>query len=137
MIHNHLLNNVARELEDHEGFADRPYLDTVGVWTFGHGLTYITEDESLMVMRYRLETEYIPQLRVLFPMLDDLTPNRQEVLLNMTYNLGIRGVAGFKRMIQAIGVLDFKQASIEMLDSKWAVQVGQRAIDLADKMRAG
>jgi len=40
-------------------------------------------------------------------------------------------------MIVAITEHDYKQASIEMLDSKWARQVGKRAERLSDMMESG
>jgi len=137
MIHEHLIDNTVYELQDHEGFKDKPYQDTRGVWTFGHGLTYITKQESLMIMRHRIKVEYLPQLRCLIPFFDKLTPNRQEVLLNMTYNLGIGGLAGFKKMITALVDGDYAKASKEMLDSNWSRQVGQRSKDLAERMERG
>lgn len=67
-----------------------------------------------------------------------------DVLLNMTFNLGKKGLKGFKKMWKAIGVNDYKTASFEMLkntsktgvvtSTKWARQVGDRAIRLADRM---
>jgi hypothetical protein len=39
-------------------------------------------------------------------------------------------------MIQAVKNKDYGEASEQMLDSKWANQVGQRAIDLAFMMRS-
>jgi lysozyme len=137
MMHEHLVKNVLFTLEDHEGFKDKPYRDSVGVLTFGHGLTYITRGESLMVAKSRLVTEYLPRLRMIFPDLDSLSPARQEVLLNMMYNLGPNRLATFKKMIASVKAKDFDKACFEMLNSKWADQVGKRAVDLAEKMRRG
>ncbi len=56
------------------------------------------------------------------------------ILLNMTFNLGEKGISDFKDMWAAIEVGDWKTASDEMRDSKWAKQVGNRAVRLADRM---
>jgi len=57
--------------------------------------------------------------------------------MNMLFNLGYTRFLGFKKMLHAIEVRDFNHAANEMLDSKWAGQVGQRAIELAQIMRSG
>lgn len=56
------------------------------------------------------------------------------VLLNMAYNLGEEGLLGFTDMWDAIEVGDWQRASAEMKDSKWAKDVGNRAVRLADRM---
>ena len=58
------------------------------------------------------------------------------ILLNMTFNLGEKGISRFKGMWAAIEVGDWKTASDEMKASKWAKQVGNRAVRLADRMAA-
>lgn len=125
------------DLQGHEGFRARPYKDTVGVLTFGHGLTYLTETESRLVVRHRIIHECIPSLLRQFPKFDSLTFGRQTVLVNMMYNLGRGRFNGFVKMIKAIRASDYPLASREMLDSKWSRQVGERAESLASMMEAG
>jgi lysozyme len=67
----------------------------------------------------------------------DLNDARQNALIDMMYNLGPSRFIGFKKMIAAIYDEDFNAASNEMLDSKWAKQVGRRAFRLARIMRTG
>lgn len=57
-----------------------------------------------------------------------------DILQNMTFNLGKKGIADFTDMWKAIEVGDWKTASTEMRDSKWAKDVGNRAVRLADRM---
>ena len=66
-----------------------------------------------------------------------LDPCRRRVVCNMLFNLGLGGALNFRRMWEAILAGDFDRAAAEMLDSKWARQVGQRARRLADQMRRG
>ena len=68
---------------------------------------------------------------------NDLNDARQEVLANMCFNLGLAGLRKFQRMIAALERQDWLDASREMLDSKWATQVGDRAIRLSNAMRVG
>lgn len=67
----------------------------------------------------------------------DLADPRQNVLIEMVFNLGYPRFSTFQKMIKAITVKDYDKAATEMLSSKWAVQVGRRANHLADQMRLG
>jgi lysozyme len=124
---------LIERIEKNEGFRPKPYQCSEGVWTFGHGLTYITESESRYILKKR-----VSELRhALKHSLSGLTPNRQNVIIEMAYNLGVRGLFGFKYMWSAIYQRDYERAAQEMLNSKWAVQVGKRAERLAEEMRRG
>lgn len=67
-------------------------------------------------------------------LLDDA---RLDVLINMCFNLGIYRLLGFKKMLAALERRDYIQASIEMMDSRWAKQVGGRAVELSVQMQTG
>ena len=58
----------------------------------------------------------------------------QEVLVNMMFNMGRGRLGGFKKFIAAINESDWNKASIEMMDSRCATQVGNRAIRLRDRV---
>ena len=62
---------------------------------------------------------------------------RQSVLLNMCFNLGIKGLLEFKNTLAFIDAGDWERAANGMLASKWAKQVGKRAIELSELMRKG
>ena len=112
--------------------------DTIkGHPTIGYGLCLDTrgipqEDAELLTTRYLVELER--SLRVERPEFRNLSMTRQAVILDMAYNLGISGVLMFKKMWAEIGRAYFRAAADEMLDSKWAKQVGDRADRLASIM---
>lgn len=121
------------QIERDEGFREKPYKCTSDVWTFGHGFTYLTIEESRAVLKIRIES-----LRsILHQSINDLSPARQDVIVNMAFNLGVTGLFKFKRMWTALYQKDYNWAASEMLDSKWAKQVKGRAVRLADTMRRG
>lgn len=127
-------------LEKHEGYRDKAYQDTEGVWTIGYGtnLQELRIDEFLA--RKWLMEDLVEAIRGAkrFPEYRDLnTQARREVFVEMVYNMGPSRVAGFKNMLSAIRRNDWADAADEMLDSKWARQVGQRARTLADLMKRG
>ena len=66
-----------------------------------------------------------------------LDDNRQRVVANMCFNLGQPRFSGFKKFIHAMQVSDWERAAEEMMDSKWATQVGDRAKRLRDRMLKG
>jgi lysozyme len=55
----------------------------------------------------------------------------------MAFNLGSAKLCAFHRMIEALSEGDFDEAATQMLNSRWAEQVGHRAIKLAQMMRYG
>lgn len=131
------------QLKIDEGCRLTAYQDTVGVWTIGYGHTggvkkgdKITQKEAEeLLLEDTLEAARdASTLPVGF---DGLNAVRQAVLINMTFNLGLTRVLNFKRFLSAVQVRDFDTAALEMLDSKWAGQVGQRAIRLAKLMKKG
>ena len=66
-----------------------------------------------------------------------LTEPRRGVLVNMAYNLGLGGLKTFRMMLAAAERGDWGAAAAEMMDSRWARQVGPRAERLAKQMENG
>ncbi len=134
------LQRLALDLKDHEGCRLKAYRDSLGILTIGYGLNLeewtITQEmaERLLFDKIRVA---IDDAKALCPLFDDLGDIRQEVLANMAYNLGRSRLKGFKLMFKAIEEANYTWAAEEMMDSKWAVQVGPRATELAQRMRLG
>tara|TARA_R100001594_G_C3946896_1_gene242059 strand:- start:16 stop:468 length:453 start_codon:yes stop_codon:yes gene_type:complete len=133
------LKELGDQLAEDEGFRSKPYKCTEGVWTFGHGFTWITEEESLVLLRggtlkgraYELEQ----RVSDAFDWYDEMPPKIKDVVLNMCFNLGIRGFSKFKKAIQNMKDRKWEASADEMLDSLWARQVGNRAKRLANIVR--
>lgn len=66
-----------------------------------------------------------------------LTANRKAVLICMGFQLGVRGLAGFKATLAAIGRSAYSTAAQNMLASLWAKQTPARVKRMADLMRSG
>ena len=137
------MTRLARLLERHEGKRKRPYTDTVGKLTVGIGrnLTDVpcSEDEIQLMFRNDMARAAKACAR-LFPTWATLSPVRRAVLQDMMFNLGATRLRRFKKMRRALRGLDFQEAAVQMLDSRWADQVGkkphQRAWRLARMMRS-
>lgn len=131
--------NVIEKLKEHEGWRATPYRDSVGRLTVGYGFNLDAIEMPKPVGELWLSIlvhEHEQELRK-FHWYNNLDPNRQDVLLNLHYNLGHDRFMGFKRMIRALENEKYDEAAEEMLDSKWAGQVGKRATELASIMREG
>lgn len=127
-------------LEQHEGLRLKPYTDTVGKLTIGVGRNLddvgISTDEAM----YLLDSDIDRVTKALdksMPWWTSLSENRQLVLANMCFNLGIVRLLLFKDTIAAIEGGDYIEAAKEMLDSRWAIQTKDRATELAQMMKDG
>lgn len=131
---------LTEQLKRHEGFRAKPYKCTAGKLTIGYGTNLevleVSKTTALMLLEEDVNKSYV-QLIERFPFVSRLSPARQNVLINMTYNLGLIGVSNFRRMWDALRAKNYDAAANEMLDSKWYIQVGTRATELAQQMREG
>ena len=138
---NRLKALVKTQLIKHEGVVLQPYYCPSGKLTIGIGRNLetkgISRTEALFLLDNDInECEAILQEK-LKHVYDHLSFRRKAVLINMCFNLGFYGLLAFKNMMEALIDQDYEKASAEMLDSKWADQVGNRALELAEIMREG
>lgn len=134
------MTSLENQLIDHEGLELKPYQCTADKLTIGVGRNIedrgITEDEARYLLKNDIkivEDELLEKK----PVVARLDAVRQRVLVDMGFNLGIPTLLKFQNMWLAIEQEDFVQASIEMMDSRWARQVGQRSHRLSEAMRVG
>lgn len=127
-------------LVQHESYKQFPYVDTAGHLTIGIGRNLKDRGISINEALYLLDEDaqyFTSKLTNTLKFWGDLNEARQVVLVDMCFNLGLQGLLGFKDMMLAIEAEDYDRAANEMLQSKWATQVGERAICLAGIMRHG
>lgn len=149
---------LRNQLKVDEGCVLHVYKDSMGYETIGYGRCLDTKGLSKAECDYlkinssdyfeTLKTRGITQIEADYLLSNDIDDFSEElhnrigwfdrlpetakiVLINMAFNLGIGGLMDFRKTLLAIKYGDYKQASIEMLDSSWSKQVGQRAIRLS------
>lgn len=133
---------LIKQLSIDEGRRKRIYLDTAAPpkWTGGVGRNLtdrgFSDDEIDLMLANDIKLAD-KDARALVPGFDRLDDVRQEVLVNMAFNLGYNRLAGFKKFLAAVNSSRFDEAAAEMQDSAWFRQVGQRAVRLRDAMRTG
>lgn len=57
------------------------------------------------------------------------------ILINMSFNMGVKGLLGFRNTLQFISQKNYEQAARNMTQSLWYRQVKGRAIELVERMR--
>ena len=131
------IDALKKQLVLHEGMKLTPYRCTADKLTIGVGRNLddmgITEKEA----EFMLDTDILrccDDLDRNMSWWRDLSETRQRVLVDMVFNLGISRFMKFQNMIDALANGNYAGAAAEMLDSRWADQVGQRAQRLSRAM---
>lgn len=137
------LEALKAQLRRHEGVIDHAYQDSEGYWTIGVGRLIderrggkLRPDEIDLLLENDVQNVMLELDRIL-PWWRGLSENRQLVLADMAFNLGIVRLQGFRNALAAMQAGEWDRAAAEMLDSLWARQVGRRATTLAEMMRVG
>ena len=141
---------LIEELIIDEGCIDKVYADHLGFLTLGVGHLILDTDKEFKldigtpVSEERIKECLYNDIDIVCAELDrnmpwwnELDETRQRVLANMCFNLGCPRLKNFKNFLAALEAGDFETAGEEMMDSKWATQVGDRAVRLQEKMLHG
>lgn len=134
------MSNLANMIKEHEGLRLKPYKDSRGILTIGYGRNLegkgISEVEANYLLLHDIEEVTLSLARII-PNWKALSENRKVALIDMTYNIGIGTFKGFYKMLKALSEENYLLVSEEMLNSKWAEQVGERAKELSLLVRKG
>ncbi len=133
-------NAISQMISRHEGLRLDLYKCPADKWTIGYGRNLedngIREDEALLMLNNDID-QVLHECQRAFDWFDRLDNPRQDVVLDMVFNLGLTRFRGFKKMIRALSDGDYITAAEEMMDSRWAKQVKTRAITLRQIMITG
>lgn len=126
-----LLDDLIRD----EGMRLKPYRDTMNVLTIGVGRNLddvgISEEEARAMLNADVDRAE-SQLRRTFSWFLTAPEPVQRGLTNMAFNMGITRLTQFGKMLSALAARDYDLAAAEALKSKWADQVGERAVRIAN-----
>tara|TARA_R100001443_G_scaffold16136_4_gene26002 strand:+ start:1092 stop:1538 length:447 start_codon:yes stop_codon:yes gene_type:complete len=139
------IDKLREQLKIDEGVKYEIYNDHLGYPTFGighlitekdpeHGKpvgTKVSADRVNEVFNADVQL-YINETKKVFSDLESKPETIQLVLVNMCFNLGAPRLSNFKKFIAAINDEQWSEAAVEMMDSRWAKQVGPRAERLRD-----
>jgi len=137
------MTKLVEMLRRHEGVKMFAYKDHLGYTTVGCGrcveegvglglsyeeINYLLKNDINRV-RQELKKEY--------RWFSDLNEDRQDAMIDISFNLGATRLRKFRRAISAMEVRDYDKAAYEFLNSRWKDQVGDRAKELANIIRTG
>ena len=132
------MNKLIEQLKIHEGMKLKPYLCTSKKLTIGIGRNLddvgISKEEAEMLLKNDIY-EATNQLLNAFPFMATFSDVRISAMINFTFNVGIGTVRKFSNTIEYLKNEDWEAAADEMMDSKWAEQVGDRAIQITEQIR--
>jgi lysozyme len=134
------MNKLRTLLIRHEGLRTHPYEDSVGVLSVGVGRNLDSRGLSMEEVYFLLDNDIqisIEELSRTFEWFDLLNEPRRDALISMHFNMGLTSLLKFKKTLAFFSKSLWLEGAEEMLDSKWADQVGTRAIDLSTMIRTG
>jgi len=121
-------------LVEHEGLKRNAYEDSLGFLTIGIGRLIdsrkgggLSADECFYLLRNDLSSLHASLEKYdWFLKCNDV---RQGVIIEMAFNLGLKGLMGFKKTIDLIEQFQYAAAAKEMADSRWAKQIGPKRLE--------
>ena len=129
------LQEIVDDIKKHEGFSPKVYQCTEGYDTIGYGFTIkdleIDKDVADLILMKKLHT-LLQRITIAFPWFENIDNIAKSVVVNMCYQLGLRGFSQFKKTIYYLETEQYEEASMEMLDSLWAKQTPNRAKELSE-----
>ncbi|ARW57549.1 lysozyme murein hydrolase [Serratia phage X20] len=146
-----------------EGYDSKIYKDTEGYWTIGigHLLTknpslsvakaeldklvgrscngQITQDEAESIFAKDVEkaVKGIQGNSVLKPVYDSLDEIRRAALINMVFQMGVAGVAGFTNSMRMLKEKRWDEAAVNLAKSRWYNQTTNRAKRVISTFKTG
>lgn len=127
-------------LVHHEAYRTHPYTDSTGNLSIGigHNLTANGLPDRMIEELFEMDLAIAEDELRGFPWWHRLDPIRKTVLVELNFNMGLKTLQTFKKMLAALTAGDYKQASVELVDSKWYAQVGaERGHHLANTLETG
>ena len=133
-------NRFIKQMRFHEGVRNKVYKDHLGIETIGVGRNLVDRGLSDEEVDYLLTND----ITIVENELDnglswwrDLDEVRQRALADLAFNMGLPRLHGFVKMLDALQRRDYHAAADELLDSKYAKQVGERRNRVAEMIRTG
>tara|TARA_R100001224_G_scaffold19565_1_gene9622 strand:+ start:2349 stop:2834 length:486 start_codon:yes stop_codon:yes gene_type:complete len=154
------MTELLDQLVLHEGLELLPYKDSLGIDTIGIGRNLehrgLSEEELVHIGKdisdicewgiTKEQAYYLAENDIKIvekevceahPCVVELDEIRQRVIIDMAFNMGVPRLNKFKKMWKAIEEENYEESKIQMLDSRWANQVGNRAVRLSNAMETG
>ena len=126
-------------IKKNEGYSDKPYKDQLGFYTIGYGHLIKEKENNYYIKKYNKD-HFKKLFEADFKKAQDQyqknflkkyhTISEKELLIEMLFQLGAKGVSKFKKMLYFLNKKQKFMASLEMLDSLWYLQTPERVKNL-------
>jgi len=136
------MSKLVEMIKRHEGVKSKVYLCTAGFETIGVGRNIsesglgLSPDEIDYLLHNDLERCH-QELQDAYYWYGGLNKARRDAMVDMCFNLGITRLRGFVNALEAMSREQFDIAADEFMDSRWAKQVGNRAVEVTEMIRTG
>ena len=125
-------------IKQHEGYVGIVYKDSLGIDTIGYGFAIkdleLDKDICDIILERKLHA-LTDRISNKFKWYMYMPPEIKDIVVEMCYQMGVYGFSCFKKTIAYLQDKKFKEASVEMLDSRWAEQTPNRAKELSDRVK--
>lgn len=151
-------SNTPEMIEQHEGRHNKVYKDSLGIPTIGIGynlrnstakkdLSQVGANLNDVLRGKELTNKQVNDLfkisldrslrdaKIYYPGFNELPETAKGILVDMSFNLGLNKLRGFKDLKKALHVSNYDKAADAMVDSKWYKQVKSRGVRLVNMMR--
>ena len=125
-------------IKQHEGFVPTVYKDSLGIDTIGYGFAikdlFLNQDICDTILERKI-SHLLEKVNKKFTWYKYMPPEIQDIVVEMCYQMGVYGFSCFKKTIAYLQDKKFEEASVEMLDSRWAIQTPNIAKELSNRVK--
>jgi lysozyme len=135
-------NKLIDMLKRHEGVRSKVYTCSAGYETIGVGRNISPtglglDNDEIDFLLINDITRVRHELNRAFVWFDGLDAARKDAIIDIAFNLGLTVLCKFEKSLAYMASGDYMLAADEFLDSRWAKQVGNRAVEVTDMIRTG
>lgn len=137
------MGQLVDTLKRHEGVRSHAYKCSENMITVGVGRNLdenggigLSDDEIEYLLMNDIE-RCDAELRAAYDWYENLKKPRRDAMINLCFNLGLTRLRGFVKALEAMSREQYDVAADEFMDSRWAEQVGDRAVEVTELIRSG
>ena len=132
-------HNLKKRIKSNEGFSSKPYKDQLGYLTIGYGHLILSNEKILLkkqIHKKKLEEIFEKDFKKALSNFNKtfkpfiLNKKETELLIEMIFQLGIKGCLKFKNLIKNMKKRNKYLVCLDMMDSLWYKQTPNRVRNL-------
>ena len=133
-----MVSKLIDSIKKHEGYVGIVYKDSLGIDTIGYGFAIkdleLDEDICEIILERKL-SQLIDRIHNKFNWYKYMPQEIKDIVTEMCYQMGVTGFSKFKKTIAYLQDKKWEEASVEMLDSRWAKQTPNRAKEMSNRVK--